>query len=94
MSLAIESFEESPREAVAADLRALGHRLSVGGIDAVDPVEAGSVELPGAEVLGELDLPEELGAPARVDEFVCASCVLVVHRSRQVAPGVCRDCGD
>ena len=55
---------------------------------------AESVELPGADLSGEeLTMPV---IPKRADEFTCASCFLVQHRSRiaTVAGGqtICSDC--
>lgn len=60
-----------------------------------DEIEAAdSFELPGADMSGEEPVVEYL--PAQADEFTCASCFLVRHRS-QIAEnkgGVlyCLDC--
>jgi len=64
-------------------------------LDENDTVD--SVELPGADLSGlsgdELTMPV---IPKRADEFTCASCFLVQHRSRLAAatggPTVCVDC--
>ena len=55
---------------------------------------AESVELPGADLSGEvLTMPV---IPKQADEFTCSSCFLVQHRSRMVAHHgerpICIDC--
>ena len=55
---------------------------------------AESVELPGADLSGEeLTMPV---IPKQADEFTCASCFLVQHRSRIAATAggrpICIDC--
>jgi len=55
---------------------------------------AESVELPGADLSGEeLTMPV---IPKRADEFTCASCFLVQHRSRIATVAgdqtICSDC--
>ncbi|ADG97438.1 conserved hypothetical protein [Segniliparus rotundus DSM 44985] len=61
-------------------------------IDDSDPLDA--FELPGADLSGE-----ELSVrvlPKQADEFTCASCFLVYHRSRLAEEGsrglICIDC--
>lgn len=59
------------------------------GADVEEPDEVESFELPGA------DLPGEDIVPQRADEFICASCFLVYHRSQLTAgesQQLCRDC--
>ncbi|MCU1572392.1 MAG: dUTPase [Micrococcaceae bacterium] len=63
-------------------------------VDEDEAEAADSFELPGADLSGEELLVQVL--PAQADEFTCASCFLVRHRS-QVArekDGLlyCRDC--
>ena len=63
-------------------------------VDEDEAETADSYELPGADLSGEELLVRVL--PAQADEFTCASCFLVRHRS-QVAKEkggllYCRDC--
>lgn len=63
-------------------------------VDEDEAEAADSFELPGADLSGEELLVRVL--PAQADEFTCASCFLVRHRS-QVAREkngmlYCRDC--
>jgi hypothetical protein len=62
-------------------------------IDEDENAAAESFELPGADLSG-LNLEVEV-MPQRGDEFVCASCFLVHHRSALVDADkmLCRDCG-
>ncbi|WP_331731092.1 DUF4193 domain-containing protein (plasmid) [Kitasatospora sp. NBC_00070] len=68
---------------------------SASSIDAVDVLEsADGLELPGADLSGEeLTVPVQ---PMLTDEFTCARCFLVHHRSRLARHRdgqlVCLDC--
>lgn len=48
------------------------------------------VELPGADLSGEEFIVPVV--PKRPDEFTCAECFLVHHRTREARPGVCVEC--
>jgi hypothetical protein len=65
---------------------------SVVDVDETDTAE--SFELPGADLSGEELTVKVL--PKQADEFTCASCFLVHHRSRLAetngAQYICRDC--
>ncbi|MER6398900.1 MULTISPECIES: DUF4193 domain-containing protein [unclassified Kitasatospora] len=66
-----------------------------GGTPDVDVAEeAESVELPGADLSGE-ELTVQV-VPVQGDEFTCARCFMVHHRSRfsreEDGQPVCRDC--
>ena len=61
-------------------------------LDETDTAE--TIELPGADLSGEeLTMPV---IPKQADEFTCASCFLVHHRSRLAQSNgtqlICRDC--
>ena len=63
-------------------------------VDLDDSDTAEGIELPGADLSGEvLTMPV---IPQQADEFTCPSCFLVHHRSRIAAPTagrlVCIDC--
>jgi hypothetical protein len=65
-----------------------------GLLDADEELDAETFELPGADLSGE-----ELTAtvvPPRPDEFICAGCFLIFHRSRLASrhseQTLCRDC--
>jgi hypothetical protein len=87
----------SPVDEADSDVDALaasraGQQSPLADVDEGDTADA--VDLPGAELIGEeLTMPV---VPKRADEFTCASCFLVQHRSR-IAPGpsatlICVDC--
>jgi hypothetical protein len=64
------------------------------GVDLDETDTAETIELPGADLSGEeLTMPV---IPKQADEFTCASCFLVQHRSRiaSTAGGqtICIDC--
>ena len=61
-------------------------------VDEDEAAAAESFELPGADLSHES--LEVRVTPKRTDEFVCANCFLVHHRSAASAPGsiICRDC--
>jgi hypothetical protein len=65
---------------------------SVVDVDESDTAE--SFELPGADLSGEELTVKVL--PKQADEFTCASCFLVHHRSRLASTSggqyICRDC--
>ena len=79
---------ESPEAVAAARVAQKGHRSPVEELDAV---ETGTFELPGADLLDELVVEVQ---PQQADEFTCAGCFLVRHRSQLVDPvaGLCVDC--
>lgn len=75
-------------------LRPLRAEPEVAELDVDESELAESFELPGADLSGE-----ELSVrviPIQPDEFTCASCFLVQHRSRLARTGdtglICRDC--
>ncbi|MFD5432961.1 DUF4193 domain-containing protein [Kitasatospora sp. NPDC127067] len=67
-------------------------RPGVTGLDETE--EAESMELPGADLSGEELTIRVL--PEQPDEFVCATCSMVHHRSQLVHTDqggmICRDC--
>ncbi|MGW7444057.1 DUF4193 domain-containing protein [Kitasatospora sp. NPDC054795] len=70
-----------------------GRRPGVTGLDETE--EAETVELPGADLSGEELTIRVL--PEQPDEFVCAACSMVHHRSQLAHTGdqggtICRDC--
>lgn len=76
------------------ELKARSTTKSASAID-VDEFEAAEgLELPGADLSGEELAIRVL--PALDDEFVCAACFLVYHRSQLAegnsTPRICRDC--
>jgi len=77
----------SPVDEADSDVDALaasraGQQSPLADVDEGDTADA--VDLPGAELIGEeLTMPV---VPKQADEFTCASCFLVQHRSR-IAPG-------
>ena len=60
----------------------------------LDEGENESIELPGADLSGE-ELAVQI-LPRQADEFTCAKCFLVQHRSRLARQtrrdAICRDC--
>ncbi|CAG7637908.1 DUF4193 domain-containing protein [Rhodococcus opacus] len=66
-------------------------RSAAADVEEADTAE--SFELPGADLSGE-DFTVRV-ISKKVDEFTCASCFLVHHRSRLADPDgqmICRDC--
>ena len=63
-------------------------------VDVDESETAESFELPGADLSGEELTVKVL--PKQADEFTCASCFLVHHRSRLAESNgsqyICRDC--
>ncbi|MGW0583410.1 DUF4193 domain-containing protein [Streptomyces sp. NPDC002920] len=63
-------------------------------VDADEFEVAEGLELPGADLSGEELAVRVL--PQLEDEFICATCFLVCHRSQLAggsgAPSICRDC--
>ncbi|MGH3932822.1 MAG: DUF4193 domain-containing protein [Pseudonocardiaceae bacterium] len=75
------------------ELKARRNEAQSGAVD-VDESESENFELPGADLSGEELTVRVL--PKQADEFTCASCFLVHHRSRLAEERngrpVCRDC--
>ena len=76
------------------ELKARRAEAQSGSID-VDEAELNeNLELPGADLSGEELTVKVL--PKQADEFTCASCFLVHHRSRLAESNgttyICRDC--
>ncbi|MGQ0775814.1 MAG: DUF4193 domain-containing protein [Pseudonocardiales bacterium] len=75
------------------ELKARRNEAQSGAVD-VDESESDNFELPGADLSGEELTVRVL--PKQADEFTCASCFLVHHRSRLAEERngrqVCRDC--
>lgn len=69
-------------ESIGAPLYALQERDDVAdaSIEIEESDQLESFELPGADLSGERLEVDVI--PRRADEFVCASCFLVYHRSR------------
>lgn len=63
-------------------------------VDLDEPDTAEGIELPGADLSGEELLVRVV--PVQEDEFTCASCFLVRHRSQKAAERngqiYCKDC--
>lgn len=85
-----DDVDTEPLEAVAA-ARAT-QKTQPAPVEELDAVESGGFELPGADLLDELLVVEV--QPQQADEFTCAGCFLVRHRSQLVDPvaGLCVDC--
>ena len=69
-----------PRNAFARACRRLSENRIIRKVDEDEAEAADSYELPGADLSGE-----ELSVrvlPRQADEFTCASCFLVKHRSQ------------
>jgi hypothetical protein len=87
---------DAPRTTVTTDdsledLKARRHAPDMALLDADENDLAADYLLPGTDLLDE-DLTVTV-VPMKADEFRCARCFLVWHRSQQ-APGraLCRDC--
>ena len=85
--------EEAGEESIE-ELKARRHDKNSGKVDEDEAEAAEGFELPGADLSGEELMVRVL--PAQADEFTCASCFLVRHRS-QVAKEkngmlYCADC--
>lgn len=69
-------------------------RSAIADVEEIDTAE--SFELPGADLSGE-ELTVRV-VPKKSDEFTCARCFLVQHRSRLANTDgpeiICRDCAD
>ena len=86
--------EDEVGEDSLEELKARRAEAQTGAVDVDEADLAESLELPGADLSGEeLTMPV---IPKRADEFTCASCFLVQHRSRiaSTAGGqvICIDC--
>ena len=66
------------------ELKARRNEAQSAVVDVDETESAESFELPGADLSGE-ELSVRV-VPKQADEFTCASCFLVQHRSR-IAPG-------
>jgi hypothetical protein len=85
--------DEEPTEDSLEELRRRSQeRTGAVDMDEADPAE--SLELPGADLSGEVLTVRAL--PRQADEFTCTRCFLVHHRSQLVSSSegtlVCRDC--
>ena len=72
--------EEDAAEESAEELKAARTNPQSAVVDEDEAEAADSFELPGADLSGEELLVRVL--PAQADEFTCASCFLVRHRSQ------------
>jgi len=76
------------------ELKARRNEAQSGAVDVDESESAENFELPGADLSGEELTVKVL--PKKADEFTCASCFLVHHRSRLAEQRngrmVCRDC--
>ena len=76
------------------ELTARRNEAQSAGVDVDESETAESFELPGADLSGEELTVKVL--PKQADEFTCASCFLVHHRSRLAeshgSQYICRDC--
>jgi len=86
--------EEEQSEDSIEELKARRHDKNSGKVDEDEAEAAEAFELPGADLSHE-ELSVQV-LPRQDDEFTCATCFLVHHRSqlageRNGSP-VCRDC--
>jgi hypothetical protein len=76
------------------ELKARRNEAQSAVVDVDESETAESFELPGADLSGEELTVKVL--PKQADEFTCASCFLVHHRSRLAEHNgsqfICRDC--
>ena len=76
------------------ELKARRNEAQSAVVDVDESETAESFELPGADLSGEELTVKVL--PKQADEFTCASCFLVHHRSRLAETNgnryICRDC--
>lgn len=88
------SEEEIGGEDSLEELKARRAEAQTGAVDVDETDLAEALELPGADLSGEELIVRVL--PRQADEFTCASCFLVCHRSQLVnIPGgqlICREC--
>ena len=88
--------DDEPTENSLEELQTRRRAQAQTGAVEVDEADlAESLELPGADLSGEVLTVRML--PRQADEFTCTSCFLVHHRSQLASsPGggtpVCRDC--
>jgi hypothetical protein len=97
MSMATTTDYDAPRTTVTADdsLQQLQDRRGAPNTAAIDFDEndlAAAFEPPGTDLFDE-ELTETV-IPMQADEFRCARCFLVWHRSQRATAGhaLCRDC--
>ena len=88
------SESEEMAEDSLEELKARRNEAQSGVVDADESEIAENFELPGADLSGEEMTVKVL--PKQADEFTCASCFLVHHRSRLAEDRggrlICRDC--
>lgn len=86
--------EEEQSEDSIEELKARRHEKNSGKVDQDEVEAAESFELPGADLSHE-ELAVQV-VPRQSDEFTCASCFLVQHRSQLAEEKggelLCRDC--
>jgi hypothetical protein len=86
--------EEEPGEGSIEELRNTGTDAQSAAVDVDEAEAAEGFELPGADLSGEELMVRVV--PAQVDEFTCASCFLVRHRSQVASQKdgqlYCTDC--
>lgn len=94
-ALSAPSGTEVQNAGAAASVLAMAGRLfGPGVVDEHELAAADAFDLPGADLSSD-ELTEQV-LPAQADEFTCASCFLVRHRSQIVANRggllYCTDC--
>ena len=86
--------EEIGDDGRLGELKARRAEARTGAVDVDEADLAEALELPGADLSGEELIVRVL--PRQADEFTCASCFLVCHRSQLAnIPGgqlICREC--
>ncbi|MBT1003310.1 DUF4193 family protein [Paenarthrobacter sp. DKR-5] len=84
--------EQSTESIEALQTQRSGAQTALIDVDEADTAEG--IELPGADLSGEELLIRVV--PVQSDEFTCASCFLVHHRSQRAAERngkvYCKDC--
>ena len=88
--------DDSLAEDSSEELKARRVDKAASTVDVDETELAENLELPGADLSDESLSVRVL--PRQADEFTCARCFLVHHRSQYVSGGpgheVCRDCAD
>ncbi|CAN5454273.1 MAG: DUF4193 domain-containing protein [Nocardioidaceae bacterium] len=86
--------EEEQSEDSIEELKARRHDKNSGKVDEDEAEAAEAFELPGADLSHE-ELSVQV-LPRQEDEFTCATCFLVHHRSQRAGEKdglpICRDC--
>ncbi len=86
--------EEEQSEDSIEELKARRHDKNSGKVDEDEAEAAEAFELPGADLSHE-ELSVQV-LPRQEDEFTCATCFLVHHRSQLAGENdglpICRDC--